>query len=213
MILAAQLLARFGEKGVRVVLAPEGKVRCTPRKKLSEDDISALRVHKAEIVSILSGEDITPSPPSPPPTKPLRNGLFSGDDHGDDPPTETVTTVTSGATVTGEATVAEPTFVKKDRERRQSEAEKLGLVAQWSPEAFGFISLHDPTTGEWHDLKTEDAPPWAKNEAFKRKDLYKSGNRRAYRLSAREMERLWEEEHDVPDPEGIVEDYPVEEDA
>src|SRR5215212_9204083 len=38
-----------------------------------------------------------------------------------------------------------------------SEAEQLGLVATWSIQ-FGYISLHNPTSGEWHDLRTEDAP-------------------------------------------------------
>jgi hypothetical protein len=68
--------------------------------------------------------------------------------------------------------------------------------------------LHDPTTGEWHDLKTTVAPEWAVGEARRRKELYKSGNRRAYRLSARDMEDLWKS--DQPSEEGIVEDYPVE---
>ena len=88
------------------------------------------------------------------------------------------------------------------------EAETLGLVATWAHE-FGYISLHDPTTGEWHDMKTEDAPDWAKAEAFRRKDLYKGGNRKAYCLTSREMEELWEAEH-PPDEEGIVEEYAIE---
>jgi hypothetical protein len=87
------------------------------------------------------------------------------------------------------------------------EPTELGLVATWSAE-FGYVSLHDPTTGEWHDLKTSIAPEWAVGEARKRKELYKSGNRRAYRLSARDMEDLWKS--DQPPEEGIVEDYPVE---
>lgn len=87
------------------------------------------------------------------------------------------------------------------------EADRLGLIARWSKE-FGYISLHDPTSGEWHDLRTEDAPDWAKREAFKRRDLYRSGNRKAYRLTAREMEEMWEAERV---PEGIIEDYPIEE--
>ena len=41
-----------------------------------------------------------------------------------------------------------------------------------------------------------------------RKELYKSGNRRAYRLSARDMEEV--RKSDQPPEEGIVEDYPVE---
>ena len=87
------------------------------------------------------------------------------------------------------------------------EPARLGLIATWSAE-FGYVSLHDPTTGEWHDLKTTVAPEWAVGEARQRKELYKSGNRRAYRLSARDMEDLWKSGQ-LPE-EGIVEDYPLE---
>jgi hypothetical protein len=62
----------------------------------------------------------------------------------------------------------------------------------------------------WWDLQTKDAPAWALSEARKRKELYKDGNRKAYRLTSREMGEIWEAER--PDLEvGIVEDYPVEE--
>ena len=87
------------------------------------------------------------------------------------------------------------------------EPAQLGLVATWSAE-FGYVSLHEPTTGEWHDLKTTLAPEWAVGEARQRKELYKSGNRRAYRLSARDMEEVWKSYQ--PLEEGTVEDYPVE---
>ena len=93
---------------------------------------------------------------------------------------------------------------------KSTEAEQLGLVATWSIE-FGFTAIHDPTTGEWWDLPTKSAPDWAVREAHKRRELYKDGNRRAYRLTAREMEGIWEEKH-TPDEEGIIEEYPVEED-
>ena len=87
------------------------------------------------------------------------------------------------------------------------EPAQLGLIAAWSAE-FGYVSLHDPTTGEWHDLKTTLAPEWAVGEARQRKELYRSGNRRAYRLSARDMEEIWKS--DQPPEGGIVEDYPLE---
>src|SRR4029453_6958968 len=80
------------------------------------------------------------------------------------------------------------------------EPARLGLIATWSAE-FGYVSLHDPTTGEWHDLKTSVAPEWAVGEARQRKELYKSGNRRAYRLAARDMEDLWKS--DQTPKEGI----------
>ena len=92
---------------------------------------------------------------------------------------------------------------------KTTEAGRLGLVAAWSHE-FGYVSIHDPTTGEWHDLKTNDAPGWAVGEAHRRKGLYKTGNRRAYRLTSREMEEGWEAEHPAPE-EGIIEEHPVEE--
>jgi hypothetical protein len=102
-------------------------------------------------------------------------------------------------------------FPTDKRSQKGSYSDALGLVATWSYE-FGYISIHDPTTGEWHDLRTEDAPGWAKREAFKRKELYRDGNHKAYRLTAREMEKVWESER-VPEPEGIVEDHPIEEEA
>ncbi len=90
-------------------------------------------------------------------------------------------------------------------------ASELSLIATWSRE-FGYVSIHDPTAGEWYDLRTKDAPDWAVREARRRKELYKDGNRKAYRLTSREMEEDWEAER-VPESEGIVEDHPVEEEA
>lgn len=52
-----------------------------------------------------------------------------------------------------------------ERERRRlGEADRCGLVIKWSREP-GYISLHDPTTGEWHDLATTDCPPWILEDA------------------------------------------------
>jgi hypothetical protein len=101
--------------------------------------------------------------------------------------------------------------------RMLERASNLGLIARWSHE-FGYVALHDPTTGEWHDLPTKDAPAWAKREAFKRKELSRlHGIHRT--LTASEMEEVWEEElapmWDTPvvDDKGIVyEDYMDEED-
>ena len=40
-----------------------------------------------------------------------------------------------------------------ERERKKlEEADRRGLVIRWSREQ-GWISLHDPTTGEWHEVK------------------------------------------------------------
>ena len=76
---------------------------------------------------------------------------------------------------------------------------------------FGYVSVHDPTSGEWHDLPTKEAPSWATGEARKRKELYKSGNRKALRLTSRQMSELWEAEHASKELEGIFEEHPIEE--
>jgi hypothetical protein len=82
-----------------------------------------------------------------------------------------------------------PRFIEQVLER----ASELGLVARWSRE-FGFISIHDPTTGEWHDIPMKEAPVWAKWEAHKRKELSKFGGVVTQMLTAREMEEIWQEE-------------------
>jgi hypothetical protein len=92
---------------------------------------------------------------------------------------------------------------------KTTEAERLGLIGIWSAQ-FGYVSMDDPATGEWHDLQTKDAPEWAVGEARRRKEQYRGGNRRAYRLTSSEMEELWWAESPVD--EGIVEDYSLEED-
>ncbi len=96
-----------------------------------------------------------------------------------------------------------------DKTDKTPEADALGLAASWSGE-FGFISIHDPTTGEWWDLHWKDAPEWSRWEAKKRKQLYKGGNRRAHRLTSREMARIWETENTPAEEDGIVEEHPVE---
>ena len=46
-----------------------------------------------------------------------------------------------------------------ERERRKlEEAVRRGLVIRWSREP-GWISLHDPTTGEWHEVKASECLP------------------------------------------------------
>ncbi len=93
--------------------------------------------------------------------------------------------------------------------KTSTEAEALGLVATWSVD-FGFVSMHDPTSGEWHDLPTKEAPEWAAREARKRKELYRDGNRKAFRLTSREIGKILEAVRPVEE-EGIVEEHPVEE--
>jgi hypothetical protein len=107
------------------------------------------------------------------------------------------------ATLLGEA--------RRPADGHRREAHRLGLVARWSRD-FGFISIHDPTTGEWHDLKAEDAPGWAKREAHKRRELRRAGDPRAHDLTREDMEEIWETEH-LGKEEGIIEDHPVEEEG
>ncbi len=46
-----------------------------------------------------------------------------------------------------------------ERERRRLEdADRRGLVIKWAREP-GYISLHDPTTGEWHEIRQFECPP------------------------------------------------------
>jgi hypothetical protein len=52
-----------------------------------------------------------------------------------------------------------------ERERKRlEEADRRGLVIKWSREP-GYVSLHDPTTGEWHEVATSDCPPWVLEDA------------------------------------------------
>ena len=94
---------------------------------------------------------------------------------------------------------------------KTTQAAELGLVSKWA-RTLGFVSIHDPTSGKWCDLQVADAPDWATREARKRKELYGEGNHKAYRLTAREMERILDKER-TPDQEGIIEEHPVEEEV
>ena len=42
--------------------------------------------------------------------------------------------------------------------RKLEEADKRGLVIRWSQEP-GYIALHDPLTGEWHEVKASECLP------------------------------------------------------
>jgi hypothetical protein len=89
------------------------------------------------------------------------------------------------------------------------DAAQLDLVATWSAE-FGYVSIHDPIEGVWWDVQVKDAPGWALSEARKRKELYKSGYRKALRLTSREMGEIWEAERSDLEV-GIVDEHPLEE--
>jgi hypothetical protein len=42
--------------------------------------------------------------------------------------------------------------------KRLEEAERRGLIIKWSREP-GYVVLHDPTTGEWHDVPASGCLP------------------------------------------------------
>lgn len=45
------------------------------------------------------------------------------------------------------------------RERKKlEEPDRRGLVIRWTKEP-GYIALHDPTTGEWHEVKASECLP------------------------------------------------------
>ena len=78
------------------------------------------------------------------------------------------------------------TSVKQGNERSPRRSRSLQSCADW-------LTLHDPTTGVWHDLPKKDAPAGVKREATERKRLYKSGVTRL--LMASELEEPLAEEH------------------
>ena len=94
-------------------------------------------------------------------------------------------------------------------DKNNSEASQRGLVATWAA-TFGFVSIHDPLDGTWHDIQTGEAPTWALAESGLRKRLYKGGDRRAYSHDARKMQEIWESEHPPPPDRGIREEYGIE---
>lgn len=52
-----------------------------------------------------------------------------------------------------------------ERERKRiEEADRRGLVVKWSCEP-GYVSLHDPATGDWHDVAASGCPPWVLEDA------------------------------------------------
>jgi len=99
------------------------------------------------------------------------------------------------------------------RARREEKAGERGLVARWGDykKAKGHVSIHDPSTGRWHDLPWKDAPGWAQREALKRSSLYRSsGDARGFDFTAKHMHEIWEEEHPAEAElveEGIIEEY------
>ena len=48
--------------------------------------------------------------------------------------------------------------------RRLQQADRRGLIIKWSKDP-GYIALHDPTTGDWHELPKTSSPPWMLEDA------------------------------------------------
>jgi hypothetical protein len=64
-----------------------------------------------------------------------------------------------------------------ERERRRlEEAASRGLVIKWSREP-GYLSVHDPTTGDWHELPASCCPPWMLEDARARRRRKGRSNR------------------------------------
>ena len=52
-----------------------------------------------------------------------------------------------------------------ERERQRLEAaDRRGLVIKWAREP-GYVALHDPTTGEWHEVEASGCPHWILEDA------------------------------------------------
>jgi hypothetical protein len=64
-----------------------------------------------------------------------------------------------------------PTLLKilEWEERTLEKADRLGCVARWSKYPT-WIELHDPLTGEWHELKASECLPGVVAEADKHRE-------------------------------------------
>ena len=52
--------------------------------------------------------------------------------------------------------------------KKLEESHRRGLVVKWSREP-GHVSVHDPTTGEWHELTASGCPRWVLDDARARR--------------------------------------------
>lgn len=52
-----------------------------------------------------------------------------------------------------------------ERERRRlEEADRRGLVIKWARES-GYVAIHDPLTGDWHEVEASGCPLWVLEDA------------------------------------------------
>jgi len=175
---AAGFVEELKGRGVTLYATEEGKLRFRPRSALSTEEVERLKEHKAEILGLVGYRENLSSPIVLSSPSPFEADIYEdsrGTIPGDDTPETTV-----------------PQFVKKEGERRERSALELGLIARWARDR-GYVSLHDPVTGEWCDVPFKQAPEWARNEAFKRKLLEK--DKGIDRLLTRaEMEEIWQQD-------------------
>jgi len=177
-LIAEVLLEELTGRGVALKVTPQGNIRCRPKGNLAPEHPAMIKEHKQDLIRILKSTDqsIVPSPPSPPSPARQKADTYresAGDNYGDGID-EAETTVPS---------------LPDLAQQKIKHASELGLVARWSYE-FGFISIHDPASGEWYGLETKDAPDWAKRECFKRKELRKFHGITGL-LTRAEMEDVW----------------------
>lgn len=189
---AASFLAELEGRGVTLYATEEGKLRFRPKSALSPKEIERLKEYKTELLQLVvyRGElsTVTTVTTVTPIGKTDTYGVLRNDSPSD----------SLGDSLSDIPSDQLPLQVRRELES----ASKLGLVAQWSYES-GYVAIHDPTTGEWHDLPTKGValpatPGWAKREALRRTELYREkGIRRL--LTSREMQELWDKEHPIAD--------------
>jgi|SRR5829696_660372 len=198
------LLEQLSTRGVTVKVTPEGNLRYTPKRLVTAELLAQLKENKTEVVSLLSDKDQGVTGVI---------GVIRGpkSDTYQELQDDTLDDTLSQGVIQG------VTPLPAGAQKALEDADALGLVARWS-RAFGYITIHDPTTGEWYDVGYKDAPGWAKREARKRRELRKEDGVTRL-LTAAEMEEVWEKEQALMweqpavTEKGIVyEDYINEED-
>ena len=51
-----------------------------------------------------------------------------------------------------------PEELERRRQRKLEEASRRGLIVRWSEYPL-WIKIHDPLTGEWHEVRASECPP------------------------------------------------------
>jgi hypothetical protein len=59
-------------------------------------------------------------------------------------------------------------------QRKLEKADQRGLVIKWAKE-LGWIALHDPTSGEWHEVSASECPQWILEAAKAERQAKRSG--------------------------------------